>query len=63
MRKVISMAVLSGVFTATAVEFAVGGMSLRLSDTCGALESLIAADGTERIVPVSEAFTLQLLWS
>ena len=38
-----------------------GDVSLRLSDACGAVDSLIAADGAARVVPAAEAFTLQLL--
>lgn len=36
------------------------GEKLRLSERCGAVESLVA-DGAERVVPAAEAFTLQLL--
>ena len=37
------------------------GAVLRLSASSGAVESLCGADGVERVVPASEAFTLQLL--
>ena len=42
------------------VEFSSSGAKLRLSERCGAVESLVA-DGVERLVPTAEAFTLQLL--
>ena len=60
-RSAVYAVALFGVLSASAVEFAAGGATLRLSDTCGAVESLIAVDGAERIVPASELFTLQLL--
>ena len=60
-KRVVCAAALFGVFSVSAFEFSVGGVSLRLSDSCGAVESLIAADGTARVVPSAEAFTLQLL--
>ena len=47
--------------TSSAIDFKSGGMMLRLSDSHGAVESLVAADGAERVVAASEAFTLQLL--
>ena len=37
------------------------GARLELSPACGAVLSLRGADGAERVVPASEAFTLQLL--
>ncbi len=43
------------------VEFSSSGAKLRLSERCGAVESLVTADGAERVVPAAEAFTLQLL--
>ena len=43
------------------IEFKSGGAVLRLADTNGAVESLVAADGAERLVVATEAFTLQLL--
>ena len=43
------------------VEFSSSGAKLRLSERCGAVESLVTADGVERLVPAAEAFTLQLL--
>ena len=49
-------------FAASAsVEFKSGGEVLRLADANGAVESLVAADGSERLVAAIEAFTLQLL--
>ena len=45
----------------SAVEFKSGGTTLRLADRNGAVESLLASDGAERVVPAPEAFTLQLL--
>ncbi|MBR4651994.1 MAG: hypothetical protein IKO72_01415 [Kiritimatiellae bacterium] len=44
-----------------AIEFKTEGAVLRLSDACGAVESLAARDGAQRVVPAAEAFTLQLL--
>lgn len=44
-----------------AIEFETAGASLRLSEKRGAIESLVAADGAERLAPSAEAFTLQLL--
>ena len=38
-----------------------GGAALRLADANGAIESLVAPDGSERVVAAIEAFTLQLL--
>ena len=43
------------------IEFETAGASLRLSEKRGAIESLVAADGAERLAPSAEAFTLQLL--
>ena len=43
------------------IEFSSSGAKLRLSERCGAVESLVTADGAERVVPAAEAFTLQLL--
>ena len=43
------------------IEFKTDGATLRLASRNGAVESLVAYDGTERIVPAAEAFTLQLL--
>ena len=43
------------------MEFKADGAVLRLSETNGAVESLVAADGAERVMPAVEAFTLQLL--
>ena len=43
------------------VVFRSGETVLRLSETCGAVTSVAAADGVERVVPAAEAFTLQLL--
>lgn len=60
-KKILCTATLFVVFSVSAVELVSGGMSLRLSDKSGAVESLIAEDGTVRIVPGTEAFTLQLL--
>jgi hypothetical protein len=49
-------------FAASAsVEFKSGGEVLRLADANGAVESLVAVDGSERLVAAIEAFTLQLL--
>ena len=49
-------------FVATAsIEFKSGGALLRLSERNGAVESLVAPDGSERVVSAAEAFTLQLL--
>ena len=45
----------------SAIEFRTDGAVLRLSDANGAVESLVASDGGERIVSATEAFTLQLL--
>ena len=42
------------------IEFKSGWAALRLSEACGAVESLVA-DGAERVVPAAEAFTLLLL--
>lgn len=39
------------------IEFKSGFAVLRLSERCGAVESLVA-DGVERVVPAAEAFTL-----
>ena len=41
--------------------FSSGGATLALSETNGAVESLVAADGSERIMAAAEAFSLQLL--
>ena len=43
------------------IEFSSSGAKLLLSERCGAVESLVTADGAERVVPAAEAFTLQLL--
>ena len=43
------------------IEFSSSGAKLCLSERCGAVESLVTADGAERVVPAAEAFTLQLL--
>ena len=43
------------------IEFKSSGATLRLADANGAVESLIAPDGSERVVAAKEAFTLQLL--
>ena len=49
-------------FAASAsIEFKSGGAELRLADANGAVESLVAPDGYERVVAANEAFTLQLL--
>lgn len=42
-------------------KFTSGGAVLRISERCGAIESLAVQDGVERVVPAAEAFTLQLL--
>ena len=68
-RRAVCAVALFGVLSASAVEFTAGGATLRLSDTCGAVESLVAdgggrratADENNRIVAAAEAFTLQLL--
>ena len=55
-------AVVAFAFAASAsIEFKSGGAVLRLADANGAVESLVAADGSERLVAATEAFTLQLL--
>ena len=55
-------AVVAFAFAASAsIEFKSGGAVLRLADANGAVESLVAADGAERLVVATEAFTLQLL--
>ena len=55
-------AVVAFAFAASAsIEFKSGGAVLRLADANGAVESLVAADGAERLVAATEAFTLQLL--
>ena len=46
--------------TSAAIEFKSGGARLRLSEDNGSVESLLGADGVERIVRATEAFTLQL---
>ena len=43
------------------IEFKSGGATLRLADANGAVESLVALDGVERVVAAAEAFTLQFL--
>ena len=49
-------------FAASAsIEFKSGDALLRLADANGAVESLVAPDGSERVVAAAEAFTLQLL--
>ena len=53
-------AVLASAVAAASIEFTLGAATLRLSDKCGAVESLVAG-GVERVVPAAEAFTLQLL--
>ena len=53
-------AVLASAVAAASIEFTSGAATLRLSDKCGAVESLVAG-GVERVVPAAEAFTLQLL--
>ncbi|MBQ9387518.1 MAG: hypothetical protein IJU01_02525, partial [Lachnospiraceae bacterium] len=61
MTAMLAAAVALAAATASAsIEFKSGGATLRLSETCGAVESLVA-DGAERVVPAAEAFTLQLL--
>ena len=58
------MIVLAVAFASAAsasTEFKSGVASLRLSGGNGAVEFLRGADGTDRIVPAAEAFTLQLL--
>ena len=47
------------VSVSSAMEFKADGAVLRLSETNGAVESLVAADGAERVMPAVEAFTLQ----
>ena len=55
-------AVVAFAFAASAsIEFKSGGAVLRLADANGAVESLVAADGAERLVVATEAFTLQML--
>ena len=55
-------AVVAFAFAASAsIEFKSGGAVLQLADANGAVESLVAADGAERLVAATEAFTLQLL--
>ena len=68
-RSAVCAVALSVVLSALAVEFAADGATLRLSDTCGAVESLVVDGGgrgatankNNRIVPAAEAFALQLL--
>ena len=52
---------MSAFAVSAAIEFMSDGALLRLSDDNGAVESLRGADGVERIVLATEAFTLQLL--
>ena len=59
-----SLAIFAAAFASSAfasIEIKSGGATLRLADGNGAVEFLRGADGTERIVPATEAFTLQLL--
>ena len=57
----IAAAVFASLSVFAAIEFETAGASLRLSEKRGAIESLVAADGAERLAPSAEAFTLQLL--
>ena len=56
----VTTAALAAVASAS-IEFQSGRLELRLSDANGAVESLVAPDGYERVVAATEAFTLQLL--
>ena len=58
---ILSCAVAFAYGTSSAIDFRSGEMMLRLSDSNGAVESLVAADGSERVMAAAEAFTLQLL--
>ncbi len=61
--KIVAVVVASalGLDATASIEFASGGAMIRLSDAGGAVESLLDADGTERVTSSVEAFTLQLL--
>ncbi len=58
---ILSCAVAFAYGTSSAIDFRSGEMMLRLSDSNGAVESLVADDGSERVMAAAEAFTLQLL--
>ena len=57
----IAAAMFASLSVFASIEFETAGASLRLSEKRGAIESLVAADGAERLAPSAEAFTLQLL--
>lgn len=57
---VFALVAFSGAATYASFEFKSAGAVLRLSERGGVVESLVA-DGSERVVPAAEAFTLQLL--
>lgn len=62
MKNAVFLALSAFVFVSSAsVELKSGGASLRISDANGAVEALVAPDGSGRVVPAAEAFTLQLL--
>ena len=61
-KSAVFMVVAAFAFAASAsIEFKSGGVVLCLTGTNGAIESFVAADGSERVVAATEAFTLQLL--